>query len=874
MILRPLIRMLVLLYPRSFRERYGDALLAFHDERAAAGISLREWPRILMDHVASAAREHVRAMHDRAAGAAVQGLAQDARYAWHTLVRRPFFTTGVLATIALGVGANAAIFSVVYGVLLRPLPWPDADRLVTFGHEAPVWLASAPEYVDYRNALRSFEGLSAYTRAEGNLGGEGDPERIALANVTLDFFDVMGVSPRSGRGFGGDDDVSMPSNVVVISHALWQRRLGGHPHVVGSELVLNGRPRTIIGIMPPNFDYPMSTTDVWLPLPRMRPDSLGDRANHSLFMVGRLRPGITVEAALAEARSFAQRMVAANTGSYDPAAPAVPVIDAVAENLLGNTRPYLFALFGAVTLILLIVCANVANLLLARGSERRSEIAVRAALGASHARLLRQLLIESLMLSFGGGLLGVLLAAAAVRGIIAAAPPGMPRLDEVGIDWRVLAFAFATSLAAGLIFGVLPATRVARDPAGDALRRAGRNFRAASSSRVRRAIIAAEVALAVVILSGATMLLRSLVNLQQMDMGFEPQRVLTVEVSPASSYTEERATLFYTELLARVRALPGVEHAGAAGWLPVVDAGGLWGILAEGQDYSNIERGSSAVPQQVTPGAFAALGIRMLEGRDFTVDDRGDGPYVVIVSKSMARMMWGDTSPLGRRFRLGGNQVLMTVVGVVEDIRARGFTDTPEPTMYFPHAQTGKSAYFMPRSLSLVVRTTGNPLDVVDDVRRIVRELDAGVPVSSIRTLEDVVGSSIADRRFSTALIGSFAVLALLIAGIGIFGVVSCGVAERTFEIGLRMALGAQRSNALELVLRDSLAMTAAGLVTGLAAAAILARLIRSLLYGVAPSDIATLIGTVSILTAVVIIATILPARRAMSVNPASTLNG
>jgi putative ABC transport system permease protein len=872
-----LIRALIRLYPTAFRERYGRVMLAFHRERVQEGRAA--WHRIVADHLTSAAAEHLRGLSQRRSvkpnGSSPVMVGQDIRYALRSLVRRPMFAAVVIATIALGVGANAAIFSVVNGVLLRPLPYPDADRVMTFGHTPPTWLASPPEFFDYRRDVRSFEALAAFTQNEGNLATLDEPERVGLAAVSPEFFSVLGIRPQLGRTFAADDDVIMPAAVAVLSYGLWQRRFAADPAIVGKTIPLNGRPRTVVGVMPRYFDYPSTHTDVWLPMPRFNPDSLGDRSNHYLFMVGRLRAGVSLERAVTEATTVARHMMRDFANHYDPGAPLVPVIGRVSDGLVGPTRPYLWTLFGAVGFVLLIVCANVANLLLARGEGRRKEMAVRTALGASRRRILAQLLTESIVFALAGGALGLLLAWTGTRALVALAPPSIPRLEQIGLDWLVLGYALVTSLGAGLLFGLVPALRASREAPADTLKEGGRASYQAASRRMRRVLVISEVALSVVMLYGAGMLLRSLVNLQSADLGFDARSVLTAKVSlSASSYDERRSITFYAQLLERVRAIPGVISAGAAGWLPVVDAGGLWGVLAEGQSYDRIPRGPTAVPQQVTPGYFRAMGLPVVEGREFNDGDRESGPYVGIVSKALARELWPNADPIGKRFRLGGDSTFMTVVGVVKDIRARGFNDTPEPTMYFAYPQTRKTAYVMPRSMNLVVRTVGDPLTIANQVKAIVRSLDASVPVSGVRTLEQVVGISVANRRFSTTLLGAFAALALLLAGIGIFGVISYGVSERRFEIGVRMALGAERSTVLASVLGDGIRMALVGVGFGVAGAAAVARMLRALLVGVPVIDVVAFAMVALGLVIVAAAASFVPARRAMAVSAMEALRG
>ena len=871
------VRALIRLYPARFRERYGRAMLTFHRERVHEGDVA--WYRVAWDHLTSAAAEHVRELRQPSRVETTEGsssmFGQDIRFAMRSLLRRPLFATIVISTIALGVGANAAIFSVVRGVLLRPLVYPEPDRVVAFGHKAPYWLVSPPEYFDYKRELRSFESIAAFIENEGNLATPDEPERISIASVSPEFFPVLGMKPELGRTFAVDEDIVTPATVVVMSYSLWQRRFAGDPAIVGKTIPFNGTPRTVVGIMPRHFDYPTARTDLWLPIQRFKPDSLGDRSNHYLFMVGRLKRGVTVERALGDAAALAKRMMRDNADRYDPKVLLTPDISRVSDSLVGPTRPYLWTLFGAVGFILLIVCVNVANLLLARGEGRRKEMAVRTALGASRRRLLVQLMTESVVFAAAGGALGLFFAWAGTRSLVALAPPSLPRLDLIGLDWAVLLYALLTSLGAGILFGLVPAVRASREAPADTLKEGGRTPQQGGSHRMRRILVVAEVALAVVMLCGAGMLVRSLVNLQSADLGFEPTSVLTAKVSPSATvYNVERSVVFYSQLLERVRAIPGVQSAGAAGWLPVVDAGGLWGLLAEGQSYEKLSQGPTAVPQQVTPGYFKAMGLQVVAGREFTDADRTAGPYVGIVSKALARNLWPNADPIGKRFHLGGDSTLMTVVGVVDDIRARGFDDTPEPAMYFAYPQTEKTAYFMPRSMNLVIRTSGNPLAIANQVKAIVRSLDATVPVSRIRTLEDVVGTSVANRRFSTMLLGAFAALAMLLAGIGIYGVISYGVSERRFEIGVRMALGAERSLVLAGVLGDGIRMALIGVAVGVAGAVAVARVLRSLLVGVPVVDVTTFAAVAFGLVLVAAVASFVPARRATAISAMEALRG
>jgi len=800
-------------------------------------------------------------------------LLRDLRYGARGFVRRPVFTLIVVATIALGVGANAAIFSVVSGILLRPLPYPHAEQVFSFGHEAPEWLTSEPDYLDYRREMPSIDGLSAYTRTEATLTNGDNPQRVRLVRASDGFFRVLGVPARLGRTFQADEHVPRPAQVAVLSNALWRRSFGADPAIVGRTIRVDGVPRVIVGVMPAQFDYPEARTDLWLPLPNFNPDSLGDRSNYYLFMVGRLKPGVTLAHATVEAAAIAHRIMRDNPQNFDPSRPLVPHLSAVSDDLVGKTRPYLFALLGAVSFVLMIACANVVNLLLVRGEGRQKEMALRSAIGASRTRLTWQLLAESSLLALGGAALGLALAWAGGRSLRALAPSSIPRLDAIGIDWRVVAFTGFVACFTALVTGVLPAWRASRVPAGEVLKDAGRVVGAHAGGRsVRRALVMAEVALAVVAVGGAGMLLRSLWNLQSHRLGFDPHDVLTAGVSIArTDYDDAHAAVFFDQLVTRIRAVPGVRAVGAVGWLPVVDAGGLWGYRAEGMDYTTT-RWPDAVPQQITPGALAAMGIPVLAGRAFTDADRPGSPLVAIVTRKFAEASWPGQDPLGKRFRLGGDSPFMTVVGVVGDFRSRGFDDTPEATMFFPYAQSGISAYGEPRQMKLVIRVDHDPGAKAPAVRAILHSLDANAPLSEVRTLDEVVGTSVSNRQFTTALLAGFAVLALALAGIGTYGVVSYGVEQRAFEIGVRKALGAGDEAVMALIMADAMRVAVVGIAVGLIATAGVGRAIRSMLVDVPAVDPVTLAGTALLLALVAAVAAMLPAKRALDVSAAAAM--
>ena len=694
-----------------------------------------------------------------------------------------------------------------------------------------------------------------------------------MVRATEDFFPALGVKPFLGRGFASDEYVGNPPRVLIISYGLWQRRFGGDAAIVGRTTSINGVARTIVGVMPPHFNFPEVTTDVWTPMPRLKPDN-GARGNHYLFMVGRLTPAATVPSAFAEANALAKRFMRDFPEHYDPKQPLTPNIVGVEDQLVRGTRPYLLALLGAVGFVLLIACANVANLLLVRGESRQREMAVRSALGASRFRLLSQSLTESAVLAVLGGGLGLLIAWAGDRLLLRLAPSSIPRLDEIGIDWRVVAFCAVAAIVTGLLIGIVPGWRASHGQSADALKAGGRSLGAHGSRGLRRVLVVTEIMLAVVTLAGAGMLVRSLWNLQDNDLGFDPRGVLTAKVALwQRSYDDQRTATFFDQALERIRAVPGVRAAGAVGWLPVVGQGGLSSFEPEGKAYAP-GLAPAAVPQQATPGALGAMGLSLVAGRDFTNADRDGGQPVAIVSERFAQTIWPSESALGKRFKVGGPAPLVTIVGVVRDIRARGFGDTPEPTMYFPFAQSAKSMFFMPRNVTVLVRTNGDPTRVAPSVRSIVNALDKTAPVSEIRTLEQVVGISVSTRRFNTTLLAGFATLALLLAGIGTYGVISYGVTQRSFEIGVRMALGAENRSVVALVMSEGMRLAGIGLIAGLALSVVVARAIRAMLVGVSAIDVPSLLVTALLLIVVAAAATLLPARRALRVSPLDVMRG
>jgi putative ABC transport system permease protein len=888
-------RLLLRAFPSAFRRNYGDAMVEFYRDQWRGAASemrgaarLRFWLRILADLVSAALGEWVNEIRSRSTENVIQGsprpggvtmkarLWQDVRYAGRTMFQRPAFAVTVLLTLGLGIGANVAIFAVVNGVLLRALPYRDADRIIQLSNGDSPSTVSEPELADLVRDARSFSELGAYSYTDGNVTGGAEAERVRMARVTAGFFNVLSPVPHLGRGFTSQEDVPGAPDVVVLSFGLWQRRFGFDSTAIGKTITINGTARTVVGVMPPNFDFPTSAVSVWTPL-RLNPDSLWGRANHYLRVVGRLAPTATIASAHGEVAALNAGWTRDYPEFYDAANPLVVDVVALRERVLGPTRPYLFALLGAVGFVLLIACVNVANLLLARGEGRRRELAIRSALGATRGRIALQLSTESALLTLLGGAIGVGLAFPLTRLLVATAPGQVPRLAEIRIDLPVLAFAVGVCVVTGLLFGLVPMVRTLRVGALAMLSSGSRSpasVGGTSSGRTRAVLVISETALAVVMLCGAGLFARSLINLQRTELGFATDDVLTARLSlPRGAYDAQKTVAFIEALVERARALPGVQRSAAMAWTPIVEGGGNWSLVGDATVAATIRDAPTASPQQVTPGFFQAVSIPIRRGRDFTSADHAGAPLVVIVNETLGRKLWGNENPIGRQLSLFNTQSeRATVIGVAGDTRVDGVTEPVPAVMYFPHAQAHRSAYFTAINMTLLVRSTAPIAGLLPGIRQIVRELDANVPLSDVRTLEEVVGSSIARHRFTTMLLSGFALLALLLAAVGIYGVVAYGVSQRRYEFGVRMALGAARGRVLALVLRDGLLLVLGGLALGMGAALATGRLLRSMLVGVSALDAPTL-GVVSVcLLAAALLALIIPARHAMAVNPNESL--
>jgi putative ABC transport system permease protein len=819
-------------------------------------------------------------------------LKQDAKLALRRLQARPSFAIVAILTLALGIGATSAIFSVLRAVLLRPLPYEDPERVVMVWNSWTGWREtwlSDPEVFDYRAGVQGFEQLAAYTTTSANLTGGGEPERLAVATVTPEIFDVLGVKPVVGRGFlpeegrsGGQRESNLSGNTVaVIGYGLWQRRFGGDRSIVGSTILVNGSPRTVVGILPAGLrlpkDYEVSVpAEVWLPLV-FNPDSLGSRGSHYLFGVARLREGATIAQANAELRRVTQRWV--QDGVVHAEAQFTAYARPVSDVVLGSVRPVLLVLVGAVVFVLLIACANVANLLLARSDDRGREMAIRASLGATRRRLFEQLLTESILLATAGGVAGVLLARLGLQVLLALDPASVPRVEDVRLDSAVLAFTAILTVLTGILFGLAPALKLSRPGVragsmADMLRDGGRTTAGQARQRFRRVLVVAEIALSVVLVVGAGLMIRSFLALQRIDLGYDPASVLTLRMAlPARDYSEpQQVVTFYRELQRRVKALPGVRSAGFVRLLPLTGTMGDWSISIEGRTRAPNENPHGDW-QVVTPGYFETMGMQLVRGRFLQPGDHENGMPAVVINETMAREYWPNEDAIGKRFRQGTmDQPFFTIVGIVRDTRHNAVVEEARTEMYHPHAQYPMSVGFAPQAMTLVVKTAGAPLRLVDAVRSEVRALDANVPVSEVQAMEHVVANAFSQPRFTTFLLVVFAGIALSLAAIGVYGVFSYAVTQRTHELGIRVALGARWSDILGLVLGGGAALALAGIALGTGAALLLTRLMRTLLYGVGTLDPLTFVLVPLLLAVVALLACYIPARRATKLDPLTAL--
>jgi putative ABC transport system permease protein len=798
-------------------------------------------------------------------------ISRDLRHALRMIRRAPGFSAIAIATFAIGIGVNTAVFTVVNGVLLRPLQYPDADRITM------LWvdnrrqgiredLASYPTYLDWKTQSTSYDHIAAYTQAAFSLTGSGEPERLIGAQVTASFFDVMAIPAAMGRVFTVEHETPGEDAVVILSHGLWQRRFGGAADVLGRTMTLNGRAREVIGVMPPVLRWP-DRAELWTPL--APPNDLRDaRGSFWLPVIGRLKPNVPLEQAQTEMKAIADRLEAAypETKGY-----GINVVR-MQQQLIGNIERPLLVLLASVGFVLLIACANLANLMLGRTAARRKELAIRTALGAGRGMLIRQVIIEAFVLAVIGGIAGVLLAYWATGFFVALGGTSIPRHDAIGIDARVLVFAMMVAGLSALLAGVLPALQASRKKIVDHLREGAREGAGGASHRTRNVLVAAEVALSLMLLTGAGLLMRTLWTMQQAPRGFTSERVAMMTVSPPAVTYATPADLraFFTRLLDRLRALPGVEAAAAGTGVlqPLVTNSAAYEI--EGQPAPPPDELIEYPIEVVSPEYFETVGMVIARGRGFTAADDERAPRVIVINETFARQAWPGADPIGRRIRPAGaspDTPWLSVVGVIRDAHRSEVTRAIRPELYLSTLQSTRW-----RTLTLFIRTAGDPDAIASAVRGELHGIDPQMPLFRVTTLEREIGATLSQPRFQAVLLGMFAVIALLLATVGIYGVTSHAVGQRTQEVGIRMAMGAGRRDVLRLILVQHLRPALIGLTIGIAGAVALSRFVRSLLFGVTPTDPATFSLVSMILLVVAATACWIPARRATRVDPVVAL--
>jgi putative ABC transport system permease protein len=797
----------------------------------------------------------------------------DVRFGARMLWRAPGFTVAALLTLALGIGANTAIFSVVHAVLLAPLPYVSPDRLVMFGDRNRAGDASNIGYAtwqDYRDRSRSFEQVAVVRSWAPTLVVGGEAERVPGMRVGWNYFDMLGVRPALGRGFRPEEDAGERWRVLLISDGLWRRRFGADPGIIGRSVRMNDRDFQVIGVLPAGYEPLVSEhfykrAEIWAPLGYDTTMPYACRTCQHLRAMGRLRPSVSAEQAAADLTAIRTDLLREFPADYARGTVQVTRFD---DAFAGPVRRVLFTLLGAVAFVLVIACANVANLLLARGLRRSREIAVRSALGAGRARLLQQLLIESLVLAGAGGLLGLGVAALAIDALGTLAPVSVLRLDQVAVHGPVLLFAIGTTLLTGLIAGVIPAMRAASASSASSFALDSRTS-VGGHDRARRLLVVADLALAFVLLAGATLMTKSIVRLLQVDPGFDPRGVISLQYSlVGSAYAEDPSVLAFTnQVVSRAASLPGVEAAAAAGQIPMGGNGDSWGFHIEGRA-ANPAEDLSVERYSVTADYFRVMRIPLESGRLFTDADRADSIPVIVLAQSTARTLFPGENPIGRRVRIGDatSGPWRTIIGVAGDVRHSGLDTPPSPQMYTPQSQQTDSF------LVLTVRSPRRPEELVAAIRGIVHELDPTVPIHDIASLNELVARTTARHRFVLNLLGIFAALAVLLAAIGLYGVVAFTVSQRTRELGVRMALGARPSDVLRLIARSGVAVLGVGLAAGVAGALLLVRFLESQLFGVSSRDPWTLAISATLLASVTVAAHWFPARRAMRVDPAVAL--
>jgi len=793
----------------------------------------------------------------------METLYRDARYGVRSLLKRPGFTAIALVALTLGIGANTAIFSLVNAVLLRPLPFAEPDRLVWVwgnirngGNRASV---SPLDFLDYRKQNTTFEEFAASIGVPLNLTGGGEPERLIAAGVTGNYFQALGAKPLLGRTFQLENEKSGSDQVTVLSYGLWQKRFGGDPAIINKTVTLDSKTCQIIGVMPQDFSFPRSA-ELWIPLNFDISQEMKQRKAHFLRPIGRLKPGVTLAQAQADTDAVARRLEEqypdSNTGWNLR-------LVSLREQLVGNTRPTLFILFGAVGFVLLIACANVANLLLVRAAGRQKEIALRTALGAGRFRIVRQMITESVLLALAGGALGTLLAIWGVELLVKLSAGSIPPTAQVRIDATVLGFTLLISLVTGVLFGLAPALRTMKLNLSESLKEGGRSgSEGPQRNRTRSALVVLESAVAVVLLIGAGLLIRSLIELQKVSPGFDAHNVLTMRVDlPRAKYDKpDKAANFFSQLEGRIGGLPGVENVGLVSELPLTGLLSDMPYAVEGRPPVSIDQAFDDDFRRVNRQYFAALRIPFLRGRNFTEQEVRQSAKVVIISDLLALQTFPNEEPIGKRLIMAMGNEPFEIIGIVGDIRHRALESRPAAAMYLPTYEKG--------SMNVVIRTKGEPTSIAAAVRKEVQAIDPDQPVAAVKTMEQWLDTSVSAPRYRTALLALFALVALVLAATGIYGVMSYSVTQRTHEIGVRMALGARRLDVLKLVVRQGMTLVVIGVALGLLGAFALTRVMSSLLFGVTAKDPMTFVAVAALLTLIAFVACYLPAHRATKVDP------
>ena len=801
-------------------------------------------------------------------------LTQDLRYGVRTLLKRPGFTAAAVLTLAIGIGACTAIFSVVHAVVLQPLPYPHPERLVM------VWETDKngeqtnmgyPTFADWRTQSHSFDAMSAMSHWSPTLSGVGDPQALSGASVTADFFRVLGVRPMLGRDFSNEDDHPNAPRVAIISYELWQRNFNRDSSIVGKPILANGVPRTVVGVMPPNFQPLLNPfnkgVDIWRPLAYAGESPPACRTCRHLRTIGRIREGVSLTQAQTELAALQQRIVKDHPTDYSASGIKFTSIH---EQFTGTISSILFLLFGAVGFVMLIACANVANLMLVRTASRRKELALRIALGASRLRILRQLLVESMLLAIAGGGLGVLLTVFGIGWLVSLAPVTIPRIEQVRMSPAVLVFALGLSFLTSILFGILPSLTAAKTDLQKDLKQGGRGIGGVSNGALRNTLVVVDVALAMILLAGAGLMLKSMARVLDVQSGLSPENVLTMKLSlfgPEFTGTDAnpRIVATFQQSIERVSSLPGVKAAGVVSQLPLGGDFDMYSVRIKDKPLANPEDAPGAFRYGVTPGYIEALGIPISRGRSIAAQDDERAQPVVLINELLASRIWPGEDAIGKQVQLGGpKRPWRTVVGIVGNVRHEGLDAPQKLQVYVPEAQ-----WFDPDSeMVLAIRTAGDPTAIASSAREAIWSVNRNVRITEVATMDQVIGTSLSPRRFPMMMLGLFAVAALLLAALGLYGVLAYSVAQRTTEIGIRMALGALPREVLGMVLRQGMLLVGIGVATGVAGALALRSLLTGLLFEVKATDPATLISAALVLSLVALLAGLIPARRATRVDP------